>query len=67
MSRQLNYILCTNVAVSAKKAIYFSFPHEVCCELADSAVFFGAELYTLSDVNPEVSAEAAARYLPEWF
>jgi hypothetical protein len=50
-----------------KNAIYFSFPYEVCCEVADSAVFSGAELYTLSDVNPEVSAEAAARYLPEWF
>jgi hypothetical protein len=35
-------------------------------EVADSAVFFGAELYTLTDVNPTVSAEAT-RYLPEWF
>ena len=67
MSRQLNYTLRTDVTVSAKKAIYFSFPYEFCCELAGSAVFFGAELYTLSEVNPEVSAEAAARYLPEWF
>ena len=50
-----------------KNANYLSFPYEVCCEVADSAVFFGAELYTLPDVNPEVSVEAAARYLPEWF
>jgi len=46
---------------------YCSLPYEVCCEVAESTAFFGAELYTLSDVNPEVSAEAAARYLPEWF
>ena len=48
------------------KRYLLSFPYDVCCEVADSAVFFGAELYTLTDVNPGVSAEAA-RYLPEWF
>jgi len=56
--------ICNGFCINA---IYFSFPYQVSCEVADSGVFFGAELYTLSNVNPEVSAEAAARYLPEWF
>jgi hypothetical protein len=63
----LNYIIFTNVTVSAQTQFDFHFHMKSVCEVADSAVFFGAELYALSNVNPEVSAEAAARYLPEWF